>query len=220
MLLVLSLLLIFLGGTIFLMLVIYPEAVQSEFLQKTIFFGGLSIFGLGIILFIVACVKISLMVQANRVSKEALQTMHAQQVRSQNSVRYLPEQNTTSANRQTKQQKLAEMDKMEKTQFVVYVARLFAIKNYTVRFTSVIDNFGIDLLVTQNGNTIGVCCLPATEVVETEQLVFWEEAKTRYQLQEVMVVTNGFFHSSAVQFAKSHGILLTDRNLIAEDFLN
>ena len=70
--------------------------------------------------------------------------------------------------RQSTEEKFAEIAKMDKTQFVVYAARLFGYRGYRVKFTPVIDNYDVDLLVEKMGVTI--CAVMLTDRISPSSL--------------------------------------------------
>ncbi|MGN1066730.1 MAG: restriction endonuclease [Candidatus Fimimonas sp.] len=223
MLLVLALLLSVLGGMLSAMLLIYPDLVAKESAQKLIFFGGLTILGLGLVLLVISCVKISLAIQSRRASKEALQKMQTENARKQGSQRYIPADSTHApvllGEKQPIEDKFAEIAKMDKTQFVVYVAKLFSNKGYNVKFTPVLDNFGVDLIVTRGEKVIGVSCILSQKVLCEQDVAFVAESRKFYHLEGTMALTNTFFDRSALEFARKEKISLVDRNLLVEDFM-
>ena len=223
MLLVLALLLSVLGGMLSAMLLIYPDLVAKESAQKLIFFGGLTILGLGLVLLVISCVKISLAIQSRRASKEALQKMQTENARKQGSQRYIPADSAHApvllGEKQPIEDKFAEIAKMDKTQFVVYVAKLFSNKGYNVKFTPVLDNFGVDLIVTRGEKVIGVSCILSQKVLCEQDVAFVAESRKFYHLEGTMALTNTFFDRSALEFARKEKISLVDRNLLVEDFM-
>ena len=109
--------------------------------------------------------------------------------------------------RQSTEEKFAEIAKMDKTQFVVYAARLFGYRGYRVKFTPVIDNYDVDLLVEKMGVTIAVGVAPVAE------------GRRYYHASAVMVVTNSYFDRSALDYAKQNNLSLVDRNVLSQDFM-
>ncbi len=140
-----------------------------------------------------------------------------------NTVNYIPSveaKNTVDMGRcQTTEQKFEEIARMDKTQFVIYVARLFSAKGYQVRLTPVMDNYGIDMLVEKNGIIIAVGCLLTKNVLGADDIKFTWAGKSRYPASNVMALTNSFFNQSAVDFAKVNRMSLVDRVILGEDFM-
>ncbi len=138
-------------------------------------------------------------------------------------VRYIPSENVYNfvhmGDRQSVEEKFNEISKMDKTQFVIYVARLFSRKGYQVKFTPVLDNFNIDLIVEKMGVTIAVGCILTTKVLCESDIRCVLEGSTRYPVSNVMTLTNMYFDKTAVDFAKRERMSLVDRNILAEDFM-
>lgn len=121
--------------------------------------------------------------------------------------------------RQSTEEKFAEIAKMDKTQFVVYAARLFGYRGYRVKFTPVIDNYDVDLLVEKMGVTIAVGCLLSDKVLSAQDVAPVAEGRRYYHASAVMVVTNSYFDRSALDYAKQNNLSLVDRNVLSQDFM-
>lgn len=121
--------------------------------------------------------------------------------------------------RQSTEEKFAEIAKMDKTQFVVYAARLFGYRGYRVKFTPVIDNYGVDLLVEKMGVTIAVGCVLSDKVLSAQDVAPVAEGRRYYHASAVMVVTNSYFDRSALDYAKQNNLSLVDRNVLSQDFM-
>lgn len=138
-------------------------------------------------------------------------------------VRYVPSENVYNfihmGDRQSVEEKFAEISKMDKTQFVIYVARLFSRKGYQVKFTPVIDNYNVDLLVEKMGVTIAVGCVLTTKVLGEGDIRCILQGSAHYPANNVMALTNTYFDKTAVDFAKRERMSLVDRNILAEDFM-
>ncbi len=142
---------------------------------------------------------------------------------SEEKVRYVPSENVYNfihmGDRQSVEEKFAEISKMDKTQFVIYVARLFSRKGYQVKFTPVIDNYNVDLLVEKMGVTIAVGCVLTTKVLGEGDIRCILQGSAHYPASNVMALTNTYFDKTAVDFAKHERMSLVDRNILAEDFM-
>ena len=121
---------------------------------------------------------------------------------------------------QSLEEKFDQISKMDKTQFVIYVARLFSRKGYQVKLTPVFDNFGIDMLVEKMGVIIAVSCVLTSKILGEADVSPVVEGKTHYPANNAMVLTNMYFDRTAVDFAKAHKISLVDRVILSEDFMN
>ena len=121
---------------------------------------------------------------------------------------------------QTMEQKFAEIGRMDRTQFVIYVARLFSRKGYQVKLTPVVDNHDIDLLVEKMGVTIAVGCILTNKVLCKEDIVCVKNGRSFYGVNNSMALTNMYFDRTALEYAKEEHMSLVDRNILAEDFMS
>lgn len=121
---------------------------------------------------------------------------------------------------QSIEEKFEQIAKMDKTQFVIYVARLFSRKGYQVKLTPVFDNYGIDMLVEKMGVIIAVQCVLASRVLCESDVQPVVEGQSHYSVSQAMVLTNMYFDRTAVDFAKTNKISLVDRVILTEDFIN
>lgn len=122
--------------------------------------------------------------------------------------------------RQTIDQKFEQIARMDRTQFVVYVARLFSRKGYSVKLTPVIDNYCIDMVVEKHGVAIAVAVVLATRLLGRDDMVCVAEGRKHYPVNNAMVITNLYFDNTAVQFAREQCMSLVDRNVLASEFMN
>ena len=121
---------------------------------------------------------------------------------------------------QTLDEKFDQISKMDRTQFVIYVARLFSRKGYQVKLTPVVDNFDIDLIVEKMDVKIAVGCLLANKVLCKEDITRVRAGKNHYRVNNCMALTNMYFDRSALEYAREEKMSLVDRNILAEDFMN
>lgn len=126
----------------------------------------------------------------------------------------------TVGRRQSTEDKFNEISKMGKTQFVIYICRLFSLKGYEVTYTPVAENNNIDLIVKRDGVTRAVGCLLAGKVMCEEDLMPAFHGKDFYDVDGLMIVTNMYFDRTALNFAKTHKVTLVDRNILIEQYMN
>ena len=122
--------------------------------------------------------------------------------------------------RQTVDQKFEQIARIDRTQFVVYVARLFSRKGYSVKLTPVIDNYCIDMVVEKHGVAIAVAVVLATRLLGRDDILCVADGRKHYPVNNAMVITNLYFDNTAVQFAREQCISLVDRNVLASEFMN
>ena len=121
---------------------------------------------------------------------------------------------------QTVDDKFDQISKMDHTQFVIYVARLFSRKGYQVKLTPVVDNYDIDIIVQKMDVTIAVGCLLTNKVLCKEDITCVREGKNHYRVNNCMALTNMYFDRTALDYAREEKMSLVDRNILAEDFMN
>ena len=121
---------------------------------------------------------------------------------------------------QTVDEKFDQISKMDHTQFVIYVARLFSRKGYQVKLTPVVDNYDIDCIVEKMGVSIGVGCLLTNKVLCKEDIVCVRKGQDHYHVNNCMALTNMYFDRTALEYARAEKMSLVDRNILAEDFMN
>ena len=121
---------------------------------------------------------------------------------------------------QTLEAKFDQISKMDRTQFVIYVARLFSRKGYQVKLTPVMDNHDIDMLVEKMGVTIAVGCLLSSRILCKEDIVCVKNGRSYYGVNNSMALTNMYFDRTALDYAKAEHMSLVDRNILAEDFMS
>lgn len=140
------------------------------------------------------------------------------------SVQYIPSQEAyefvNMGSYQSLEDKFDQISKMDRTQFVIYVARLFARKGYQVKLTPVIDNHDIDLIVEKMGVTIAVGCLLTNKILSDVDITCVKHGKAYYNVTNAMALTNMYFDRSALDYAKAERLSLVDRNILAEDFMS
>lgn len=120
---------------------------------------------------------------------------------------------------QSVEDKFAEIAKMDKTQFVVYVARLFSMQGYQVKLTPVMDNKCIDMVVEKSGMYLAVGCVLTDRMLNANDLKGIAEGAKYYPVSNTIALTNTFFDAEAVQFAKDHRISLVDHDVLVSDFM-
>ena len=116
-------------------------------------------------------------------------------------------------------EKFAQIARMDKTQFVVYVARLFSRKGYAVKLTPVADNYCIDMLVEKQGTITAVSVVQSTGLLGKTDVACVCEGRRHYPANNAMVLTNSYYDSSAVDYAREHGLALVDHNVLASQYM-
>lgn len=211
------------GGALGLALIFGSQATDNKLLFDIIMYVGIGVAVLGVILLIAGIVS-----GKSRRRREPKQSGNDTVIeRVDDKVlepveTFRPEtyEFVTVGRRQSVEDKFNEIGKMGKTQFVIYLCKLFSLKGYEVTFTPVIDNNDIDLLVKKDGITRAVGCLLANKIMCAEDVEPIYTGKGFYAVDGLIVVTNMYFDRTALDFAKSRKITLIDRNILTEQYMN
>ncbi len=225
-LIVLSIFLLIMAAFLVVVSTEFPEAIDNDALQKAMFFGGLAVFGLSVVLLITGIGKAAVSAKRKAAPKQYSAQNVDTQLSTQNSVarkraaqKFEPPHKRYMGKKQPTEEKFREISKMDRAQFTVYAAKLFTNKGYDVRFTPVVDNYGIDLLVRHGEKVSAVCCILAQKVLGEKDISFVSVGCKFYNVSDAIVFTNGFFDRSALKFARRTKLKLYDHNVLKEDFL-
>ena len=121
--------------------------------------------------------------------------------------------------RQSTEEKFAEIAKMDKTQFVIYCARLFGLNGYSVKITPVLSNRSVDLVVEKGGETIAVGCVKSDRLLSEQDVRPVAEGSAFYNTSKSMVFTNMYFDKTAVAYAAAHNVALVDRTAVIQNYM-
>ncbi len=211
-------------------LILNDGTAQDTLVYDVMLYGGAGFGALGFLIAVASIVSSGK--QRQRKKSESRQAEHMGDVElcldgtatyNGQTVEYIPNQETyefvTMGKRQSIDDKFEQIGKMGKTQFVIYVAKLFSLKGYEVQLTPVADNHDIDMIIKKEGQTRAVGCLLAGKVLSAQDVKIVNEGKDFYQASAAMSVTNMFFDRSALDYAKSHGMVLVDRNVLADEYM-
>lgn len=185
----------------------HPDSILSE----VCLWMGVALIALGVLVVIV-CIALYRREDARKKRQEKVP------------VTYIPAQEAPNIVNvgayQTFDEKFEQIARMDRTQFVIYVARLFSRKGFQVKLTPVIDNHDIDLLVEKMGVTVAVGCLLSNRVLGKVDLVRIRDGKAYYGVNNCMALTNMYFDRSAVEYAHVERMSLVDRNALVDEFMS
>ena len=124
--------------------------------------------------------------------------------------------------KQTAEQKLLELEKMDDLQFEFYICKIFQLKGYDVRFTPVVDDYGADLIIERAGVATAIRCRQVNggALLDTDIVEGALAALKYYPCDDVMIITNGYFTKEAARRAFRAKVSLVDRNALISGFLN
>lgn len=113
---------------------------------------------------------------------------------------------------QSAEERLRQIDMMDKSQFVVYIAGLYSIKGYKVDISRVDEQCGIDMIINKDGVKTGISCMLSSNLLINEHVLLVEGGKNENKLKNVVMITNSYFDQTAVAQAKRSQITLMDRD--------
>ncbi len=106
---------------------------------------------------------------------------------------------------------IQRVDMMSGVEFENFVANIFRRLGYSVRTTAITGDFGADLILSAKGDKICVQCKRYAKAVNLKAVQEITSAKTYYDCNKAMVVTNSHYTQSAYELARSNGVTLLDR---------
>lgn len=121
--------------------------------------------------------------------------------------------------KQSLTEKLIELEKLDNMQFEHYMARLFALKGYEVKYTPIENDYGADLIITRGNEIVAVRCLLGKEILDKDAVEDAMESMKHYAVRKVMIVTNQMFTRDAIKFSRKKPVILVDRPALIEDYL-
>lgn len=104
------------------------------------------------------------------------------------------------------------IDKMSGEQFEKYLKLFFEEQGYKVKLTPVTADYGCDLLLKKNGETITVQAKRYTDKVGIKAVQEVIGSIKHYKADRAMVLTNSYFTQNAIELARSNEVELWDRN--------
>lgn len=114
---------------------------------------------------------------------------------------------------------IAEVDKMEGLRFERYLAELFKCQGYRTEVTQGSGDYGVDLILTRQGQRIAVQAKRYKNNVGLEAVQQVQAGKAKYNCSEAWVVTNSNYTDQAVTLAKANQVRLIGRQELIEMML-
>lgn len=119
--------------------------------------------------------------------------------------------------RKYKHSNLAQIDKMSGEEFEEYLCFVFQNKGYMVKHVGKSHDFGADLILKRNGESIVVQAKRYNSNVGVKAVQEVIAARTYYDCDKCMVVTNSNFTKAAKELADKSGVTLWDRGYIRKN---
>lgn len=113
---------------------------------------------------------------------------------------------------------LAAIDRMKGDEFEEYLAAHFRKLGYRVSLTPKSNDYGADLIIKKDGESIVVQAKRYRDKVGIKAIQEIIGAKGYYKADKMMVVTNSYFTSAAYKLAAANDVTLWDRNSINQFF--
>ncbi|MFY9299638.1 MAG: restriction endonuclease [Candidatus Nitrosotenuis sp.] len=111
---------------------------------------------------------------------------------------------------------IPDCDKMSGRDFEVFLESLFKKMGYTATVTKGSGDQGADLIIEKLGQKEVVQSKKSQNKISNKAVQEIGTAVKHYDADRGIVVTNNFFHDSAIELAKSNGIELIDRTRLEE----
>lgn len=204
------------------------QTADNTLLVEICLFGGMIFVIVGVICLTIFAVLLHKQITKRKHAVEQMADVEAQLDGSTTyngvAVKYLANQQeyetANAVEYQSTDDKFEQIAKMDKAQFVIYVARLFSRKGYHVQLTPVVDNHDVDMIVAKMGVTIAVGCMLTDKIVGKQDVAKIFTGKDFYNAPNAMALTNMYFDRSALEYAKAEHVSLVDRNILAHEYMN
>lgn len=112
-----------------------------------------------------------------------------------------------------------DVDLMNGDEFENFIGELFSKLGYNTNITKHSGDQGIDVIAENNNVRIGIQAKCYSGTVGNSAVQEAVAGKKFYKLDKVIVVTNSFFTSSAIELASANNVILWDRNILKEKLL-
>lgn len=111
---------------------------------------------------------------------------------------------------------IEQVDKMSGREFEIYLYTLFCTLGYKVILHKGVADYGIDLILHKKNYKIAVQAKRYSNKVNLKAIQEAHAGKDFYKCNECIVITNSYFHKSAIELAKSVNCKLIDRNKLIQ----
>lgn len=113
-----------------------------------------------------------------------------------------------------RQSNIYQIDQMNGRQFEEYLSALYQALGYQTEVTKASGDFGADLILKNNNETIIVQAKRYSNKVSLQAVQEIVAAKGYYSANHAWVVTNNYFSDPARKLADANDVLLIDRDLL------
>ena len=109
-----------------------------------------------------------------------------------------------------------DIDLMSGTEFEEFIALLFKKIGYSSQVTKQSGDQGLDVIAIKNGSKIGIQAKCYSNTVGNAAIQEAVAGKSFYNCDKVLVVTNNYFTSAAIELAQANDVLLWNRDMLKE----
>lgn len=109
---------------------------------------------------------------------------------------------------------IVDVDLMNDEEFESFIISLFFKMGYKAASTGIAGEFGVNLIATKNGNSIGIQTKCNRSNVSEAEIQLLLNGLDQYQLGQGLAITNMYFTAGAVSLAETSGIVLWNRDVL------
>lgn len=109
-----------------------------------------------------------------------------------------------------------DVDLMNGHEFEQFVCDLYVKMKYDARITKRSGDQGIDVVAEKNGKRIGIQVKCYSNTVGNSAIQEAVAGKAFYHCDKIVVVTNNYFTSSAIELAQANNVILWNRDILKE----
>lgn len=110
---------------------------------------------------------------------------------------------------------MSDIDQMDGKSFELYLESLFKRQGYSVQLTPYRGDYGADLIISKEGRRTAVQAKRYKGKVGVKAVQEIAAARSHYECDDALVVTNNGFTAQAVKLAKSNNVRLWNRDDLA-----
>jgi len=102
------------------------------------------------------------------------------------------------------------------SEFEHFICELYKKMGYSAEVTKQSGDQGLDVIAERNGRKIGIQAKCYSGTVGNFAVQEAVAGKSYYNCDKVVVITNNFFTTSAIELAKSNNVILWNRDILKE----
>ena len=109
-----------------------------------------------------------------------------------------------------------DIDLMGGSEFEEFVALLFKKMGYSSQVTKQSGDQGLDVIAIKNGTKIGIQAKCYSNTVGYAAIQEAVAGKSFYKCDNVLVITNNYFTTAAIELAQANDVILWNRDMLKE----